>query len=119
MPNLLRKPGEERQDYVARMRRVAPILLSKGPPTWPEPIMKRAETTDFNKEKVSKQEVYSWWGDTSKLFETPAIRKPPHAFSSYTRWTYKIFNGYGYIFYSLYFRDNRLADWEVETDIGR
>jgi hypothetical protein len=119
MPDLLRKPGEEREVYVARMRRVAPILLSKGPPTWPRPLPKRATTPAMSKEKVSKQEVYSWWGDTSKLFETPALRKPRHAFTSYTRWTYKIFNGYGYIFYSLYFQDNRLADWEVETDLAR
>ncbi|MHC5036813.1 MAG: hypothetical protein ACYTHM_05830 [Planctomycetota bacterium] len=117
MPNLVRRPGEEIEEYRARMRRVAPILFSKGPPKWPEPLPKRNEISDFGKEKVSKQEVYSWWGDTSKLFETPTRQKPRFYHSSHTRWTYKIFNGYGFVYYSLYFNDNRLADWEVETGL--
>jgi hypothetical protein len=119
MPNLLRNPGEEKANYLARMRRVAPILFSKGPPKWPEALPMRAKSSDFMKQKVSKQEVYSWWGDTSKLYESPPEHKPRYHYESHTRWTYKIFNGYGYIYYSLYFQDNRLIDWVVETDIGK
>jgi len=117
MPDLLRNPGEDREDYHARMKRVAPILISEGPPTWPQRLPAREQTADFIKERVNKQEVYSCWGDTSKLYESPPDARPKHYFATHTRWTYKRFNGYGYVYYSLYFHDNRLMDWVVETGL--
>lgn len=117
LPELLRKPGEEREDYIARMKREQPVLFTSGTPSWPDRLPKRGEAGDFMKEKVNKQDVYSWWGDTSKLYESPAEEKPRHYFSTQTRWTYKRFNGYGYVYYSLYFHDNRLMDWEVEAGL--
>ncbi|GEM_PF-3499543 len=118
-PNLLRKPGEEREEYIARMRKVAPTLYSSGPPSWPKRIPVREQAPDIAKERVNKQEIYGWWGDTPKLYEVPPRTEARHTFGSYTRWTYKRFNGYGYIHYSLYFQDNHLVDWVVETDIGK
>lgn len=117
--SLLRKPAESREDYVERMRADPPVLFSKGPPTWPEPLALRSEISDIAKTKIGKEEVYSWWGNTAKLYETPEVDRPSTYYSTSQRWTYKVFNGFGFTYYSLLFLDGRLAEWEVETDIAR
>jgi len=119
IPSLLRNPGEDREDYVERMKTVAPVLFSKGPPSWPEPLPLRKEITALAKSKIGAEEVYSWWGNTAKLYETPETNQPPTYYRTSNRWTYKIFNGFGFTYYSLLFLDDRLAEWDVETDVAR
>jgi hypothetical protein len=119
MPSLIRRPDEDREEYVARMKSVAPVLFSKGPPTWPEAAPIPAGVADLAKTRVGKEEVYSWWGNTSKLYETPEVDQPATYFRTSYRWTYKIFNDFGFTYYSLLFADDRLVEWEVESDIAR
>ncbi len=113
IPSLLRLPEEELDAYKERLRKIAPIVFSESPPSWPDKDYARELIPESSFSKMTARDIYGLWGKTAKIFELDAGQKPELPFEKLTRWVYKVFNGRDYTFYCVNFRDGFLMDWDV------
>jgi hypothetical protein len=115
IPSLLRRPGEPLEMYKERLKRIAPIVFSESPPRWPNEDLGRKLVPQSMYQKLTQRDIYALWGKTAKIFELALPRKPELPYDKFTRWVYRVFNGRDFTFYSVYFTNGKVVDWEVDT----
>jgi hypothetical protein len=113
IPSLLRRPGEELDVYRDRLRRVAPIVFSESPPSWPDVDYGRKMVSSVGFNKLTKRDIYGLWGKTAKIFELALEKKPKLPYDKLSRWVYRVFNGRDFTYYCVNFANGRVIDWDV------
>ncbi len=116
IPSLLRLPNEELDAYKERLRKIAPVVFSESPPSFPDKDYARELVPESMYTKFTKRDVYVTWGKTAKIFEIDAGGPPELPFEKISRWVYKVFNGRDYTFYCVNFHNGKLVDWDVGSN---